>query len=130
MAIDKSLILNKLRDYYGFKTDTEFAVFLGIAQPTLSNWHKRRTLDYELIISKCDNINANWLLRGDPPMFLDKRAVNQVAEEGAQYKDVRIEELKSALKDKDEIIKFQREEIARLKATDKSYNVTKRAAKL
>lgn len=67
--MNKSLILNDIKTHLGFKTDTDFADFLGIKQNTLSNWKSRNTIDYELIITKCDDINANWLLTGEGEML-------------------------------------------------------------
>ncbi|CAI9674002.1 MULTISPECIES: LexA family transcriptional regulator [Elizabethkingia] len=67
--MNKSLILNNIKSHLGFKTDSDFADFLGIKQNTLSNWKSRNTIDYELIITKCDEINANWLLTGEGEML-------------------------------------------------------------
>ena len=53
----------------GIKTDSEFADFLGVKQPTISTWRKRNTIDYKLIITKCNNIDANWLLTGQGEML-------------------------------------------------------------
>lgn len=66
--MDKSLILNTIKEHYKFKTTTSFAKFLGIKQNTLSNWYARNTIDYDRVISKCDGINGHWLLtgKGDP----------------------------------------------------------------
>jgi len=63
------LIINKLKEYYGFKTNKEFADFLGIAPTTLSSWYSRSTIDYNLIYSKCVDIDANWLLTGEGEML-------------------------------------------------------------
>jgi len=59
--IDKSLILKGLREHLNFKTDTELANFLDLKQNTLSTWKTINIIDYDLILSKCDNIDANWL---------------------------------------------------------------------
>ena len=67
--MDKALILNEIKLYLGFERDTDFAEFLGIKQNTLSNWKARNSIDYDLIISKCEEINANWLLTGKGPML-------------------------------------------------------------
>ena len=67
--MDKALILNEIKLYLGFERDTDFAEFLGIKQNTLSNWKARNSIDYDLIISKCEEINANWLLTGQGPML-------------------------------------------------------------
>lgn len=69
--MDKSLVLRKIQDHYNFKKDGDFASFLGINQSTLSNWHSRGTMDYEKIISKCEEIDANWLLTGEGKMIKD-----------------------------------------------------------
>ncbi len=67
--MDKSVILNNIKDYLKFKNDKEFAEFLDIKQNTLSTWKKRNTIDYDKIIAKCDFINANWLLTGKGSML-------------------------------------------------------------
>lgn len=67
--MDKSLILKEIKKHYNFKTDGEFADFLGIKQNTLSNWASRNSIDYDRIISKCEDIDANWLLTGKGEML-------------------------------------------------------------
>ncbi|WP_313261935.1 helix-turn-helix domain-containing protein [Sphingobacterium sp.] len=66
---DKSLILNKIKLHYGFKTDAQFAKFLGIKPNSLSNWYSRNTMDYELVFSKCDEIDGNWIFTGEGDML-------------------------------------------------------------
>jgi len=63
--MDKSLILNRIKSEKKFKTDTELANFLGISKATLSNWYKRDTIDYDLVLSKCEHMDLNWIIRGD-----------------------------------------------------------------
>jgi repressor LexA len=67
--MDKSLILKEIKKHYSFKTDGEFAAFLGIKQNTLSNWSTRNSIDYDRIIEKCENINGDWLLTGKGEML-------------------------------------------------------------
>jgi phage repressor protein C with HTH and peptisase S24 domain len=62
--MDKSLILNRVKEYFNFNTDNELAVFLGISKSTLSNWYKRNSIDYDLLFLKCEYIDKNWLLTG------------------------------------------------------------------
>lgn len=62
--INKTLILNKIKDTYLFKTDTAFANYLGIKPQTLSSWLSRNTFDIDLIYSKCVNINPEFLISG------------------------------------------------------------------
>lgn len=71
MAIDKALILNEIKLKKNFKTDSDFAKFLGIKPQTLSSWYSRNMFDIELLYSKCVDINANWLLTGEGSMFKD-----------------------------------------------------------
>lgn len=62
--LNKTQILKDLKTYFGFKSDTEFAGFLGISVQTLSSWKTRNTFDADLIYAKCVNIDANFLLTG------------------------------------------------------------------
>ena len=67
--MDKTLILSKIKNNYKFKNDAVFARFLGITPQTLSNWYARNTIDYEIISTKCVDIDANWLLTGQGEML-------------------------------------------------------------
>lgn len=67
--MDKDLILNEIKKHYKFNSDVDFANFLGIKTTRLSNWRKRNTLDYKLVSTICEDINANWLLTGNGPML-------------------------------------------------------------
>ncbi|WP_312139469.1 helix-turn-helix domain-containing protein [Sphingobacterium sp.] len=73
---DKSLILREIKSYYEFKSDAEFARFLGIKPNSLANWYTRNTMDYELVFSKCEEIDANWLFTGEGDMLV--RPKNQL----------------------------------------------------
>lgn len=74
--MDKTLIINEIKNHLQYKTDTELAEFLGVKQPTISTWRKRNTIDYELIIAKCNDIDANWLITGKGKM-LKKETINK-----------------------------------------------------
>ena len=63
--IDKSLIISRFKEVNNFNTDAELADFLGISKSTLSNWYKRNSIDYDLLFSKCEHIDMNWLLTGE-----------------------------------------------------------------
>lgn len=63
------LILDTIKYHYKFKTNLEFAAFLGIKPSSLSTWYARNMLDYDLVHSKCEGINANWLMTGEGEMF-------------------------------------------------------------
>lgn len=74
--MDKSKIINEIKLHLNIKTDSEFADFLGIKQPTIASWRKRNTIDYELIISKCNEINGHWLLTGEGEMLKNTGSIS------------------------------------------------------
>ncbi len=74
--MDKTLILNKIKNHYNFRKDSELAKHLGISPQTLSNWKKRNSYDPQLIYTKCSEINPEWLLTGEEPM-LKKEYINK-----------------------------------------------------
>jgi phage repressor protein C with HTH and peptisase S24 domain len=55
-------IVNKLKDFLNLKTDDDLAKVLGVTAPTISNWRRRGTINYDIIFEKIDNIDYNWLL--------------------------------------------------------------------
>ena len=61
-------IIQSLKDYKGFKTNTALAEYLGVTRATLSNWVARGTLDDRLIRSKMPEIRKEFLLTGEMPM--------------------------------------------------------------
>ncbi|CVK15787.1 MAG: LexA family transcriptional regulator [Apibacter sp.] len=67
--MEKSTILNKIKLFYGFKKDSEFARYLGISPQTFLNWKKRNSYDSLLIHTKCPEINLEWLLTSEGPMI-------------------------------------------------------------
>lgn len=68
--IDKSLMLKQIKLHLGFKTDAEFADFLGIKPNVLSAWYKRNTFDTYLLHTKCRDISSDWLITGKGEMIL------------------------------------------------------------
>ena len=60
----KGEILTRIKEGCNLKNDTELAHFLGIAKTTLSNWRSRDSIDYDLVFSKCEQMDMNWLLTG------------------------------------------------------------------
>lgn len=67
--MDKELILKRIKEAENLVSDKELADFLEISKSTLSNWYKRNSIDYDLVFSKCEHINKEWLLSGDGIMF-------------------------------------------------------------
>ena len=63
-----SHILQCIKDYKGFRTNTAFAEYLGVSKSALSNWVARGTLDESLIQSKIPEIRMEFLRNGELPM--------------------------------------------------------------
>lgn len=79
--VDKSKILSALKEYSGFKTDAEFAKFLGISPQNLSKWHARNTFDVDKIVNLFPNISKIYLLTGEGDMIKNTDGNNMLASE-------------------------------------------------
>ncbi|MDN3673113.1 S24 family peptidase [Flavobacterium branchiarum] len=84
--VDKKLILNKIKDWFKFEKDSDFARFLGIKPQTLSSWHSRNTFDIELLYSKCVNINPDFLFTGKEPVIKKIIETKELEELSAVYR--------------------------------------------
>lgn len=73
--MDKTLILNKIKEFKNFKSDAEFARYLEIPPQNLSKWKRRNTYDTELIYTKCTDLNPEWLLTGKGEMLKQKTPI-------------------------------------------------------
>ncbi|MDR2122840.1 MAG: helix-turn-helix domain-containing protein [Flavobacteriaceae bacterium] len=67
--MDKTTILNTIKNHYGFKKDSDLARFLGISPQTFCNWKKRNSYSIQRILMKFSEINPEWLLTGEEPML-------------------------------------------------------------
>ncbi|PQL89833.1 helix-turn-helix domain-containing protein [Apibacter sp. wkB309] len=108
IKVDKSIIINELKKYLNIKTDIKFAEFLGIRFNTLSSWKVKNILDYDLIISKCDKINANWLITGKGEMLIDKEkttSTENLLNENLKDRCKFLEESVRLLKQENELLK-------------------------
>lgn len=65
----KQDVLNRLKEAYNIRKDTELAALLGVSKSTLSNWSSRNTIDYDKVFSLCEHINIDWLLTGRGSML-------------------------------------------------------------
>lgn len=84
-----NLILDRLKKAYSMKYDAEIADFLGKDASTISTWRRRGTVDYAIIFSKCQDINANYIIHGDLPIkreTLDTESIAMVSEPREGYK--------------------------------------------
>lgn len=65
LFMNTRLILNRLKLAKNLKNDAELARFLDLRPSTISGWTSRNSIDYDLVFSKCDDVNLHWLLTGE-----------------------------------------------------------------
>lgn len=58
-----------LVDYFGRGKRIKFAEKLGTVPSAVSNWIKRDTLPFELIVKRCPEVSVDWLSTGEGPML-------------------------------------------------------------
>jgi len=75
-------ILSRVKQAYKLETDAEVAEFLNMNPSTLSMQKNRGKLDLWRILNKCENVNRNWLLDGEGPMWRDQVVQSRVEQEG------------------------------------------------
>lgn len=92
-----SHILQSIKDYKGFRTNTELAEFLGVGKSAISNWISRQTIDEVLIQSKIPEIRLEFLRTGEYPMT-EQRDLVQVLLERIARLERKIESLEKELK--------------------------------
>lgn len=86
MGTDKKEILSKIKSYYNFSNNVQFANFLNVSTQTLSQWERENYFDLELIYSKMRGINLYWLITGEGDIAIDEgyakliRAINNDSE--------------------------------------------------
>lgn len=76
MNLDKSLMLNRIKEHYNFTSNAEFARFLDISPQALSNWYSRNTFDYEILYTKCVDVDIDWLFTGKGEMLKKEKESN------------------------------------------------------
>ena len=82
--ISKSDILNRLKSLFNVSKDSELSEILGISKSTLSNWIKRDSIDYDLVFSKCEHANLDWLLTGQGEMLKQQNCAPNEGENNHQ----------------------------------------------
>lgn len=70
--LTKGEMLDMIKKHLNIQKNTGFARFLGISSQAVSNWYARNTFDAELLYTKCDFINADWLLSGRGSMLKEE----------------------------------------------------------
>lgn len=99
--MNASEIVDRLKLYFSVKTDKEVAACLGVERVTVSMWKNRDSLDLKLIVTKCDNVNLNWLLRGQGNMYSDEASDSSAKKEIEHLK----EELEICIREKRAVTK-------------------------
>jgi ribosomal protein S8E len=107
--IDKTLIINKIKERYKFKSDTEFARHLDITPQVLSNWKTRNTFDPSLVYTKCLDINPEWLLTGKGEMLRKDDNISTKSDIDRNWIEEanRISKENCALKETNELLRFK-----------------------
>ncbi len=114
-TIDKGAILQRLKEISNSASDADLARFLGIAPATLSNWRARGSIDYDLIFSKCEDLNLHWILTGEGPILSsDFFALTPLSDDDSS--DILLEHLRDIIKEKDTEIRQLNREIGALEA--------------
>lgn len=72
--LNKSSVLDRIKEYYSLKGNAELARFLGVASNTITNWYSRGSFDIDVIYTKCVDIDFNWLLSGKGKMVMQPEA--------------------------------------------------------
>ena len=106
--LDSNLILNNLKIAIGVKTDNDLWKYLGISQSTGATWRLRNSINLEEIIAKCDNINLDWLLRGEGEMLRNGAAKDTAADNPLH---IDIEAVKLLIAEKDRTIANLQEQL-------------------
>lgn len=107
-------VLDRVKYAYQMKYDSELADFLQKDPSTISTWRRRNTIDYHLIFSKCHDLNANYIIHGDMPIFREqifkKQDIHQIQKSGSDYQNQniieRIENLSLDADEKIELLKI------------------------
>lgn len=82
-----SKIIDKLKEYFNVKTDTDLAKSLGMSVSTVSNWRIRDSINYEIIFQNVKNVDYNWLL-------FDKEYENQEEFKHEKTENIKVSEEK------------------------------------
>lgn len=57
-------VLDRLKSAYNLKSDADLADRLGVAPNTVATWRRRDSIPFERILSHCDDLDLNWILKG------------------------------------------------------------------
>lgn len=78
-------------------TETELAKHLGVSTQRLSNWRNRNSVDWEIIFTKCEDMDLNYLVRGIPFAIENDEEFRKIKTE-KDYFFRRVQELEADIK--------------------------------
>lgn len=73
-TLDKSAVLNRIKEHYSLKGNADLARFLGVAPNTITNWYGRSTFDIDIIYTKCEGVSFDWLFTGHGKKVLEDQS--------------------------------------------------------
>lgn len=86
------IILERAKKALNVSTDTELGDILGVKGSAIANWRARESINLGLIISKCESVNLNWLIRGQGAIHLkeydntnEPSNINYINEDAISY---------------------------------------------
>lgn len=78
-------ILERIKEAYQLKNNSELARFLGVKPNTISNWYSRNSIDFDIIFSKCENISLDWLINGNNNITAKPKSISQRDMDDLEY---------------------------------------------
>ena len=72
--VNETCILDRIKEFYGLKSNKALSEFLGVTKQTISNWYSRNTIDYDIVLAKCKDVDLHWLLLGTTEKPINTRA--------------------------------------------------------
>ena len=86
----KSLILERIKKHKNFKSNVEFAAFLGISPQLVSKWITRNTFDIDILYAKLPELSPDWLLTGKGSMLKSKATIGLMNEAEIAAQDAEV----------------------------------------
>lgn len=88
IILEKSSVLDRIKQFYGLKGNAELARFLGVAPNTITNWYSRNTFDIDAVYTNCVGMDFNWLLAGEEKNVNEAKPTANLDYQGAPYYNV------------------------------------------
>ncbi|TSE08755.1 helix-turn-helix domain-containing protein [Aquimarina algiphila] len=111
------LILDRLKELLEIDSDFSLSEYLGVKANTISSWKKRNSLDYSLIIAKCEHesFDLNYVFLNSSKDLKTIKNTNEnsklakIAFEKAEKNEEVIEELKCQIEGFKTLLKIDEE---------------------